>query len=599
MDYGSKGPLADPIILENFQKCMDVDGLYKWAATYGIDVRRYAQLLFWRLCEDEKPLSFLLHAVDDVGLRNPHNFGHLLERLEYALRKDGGRQRGRSRRDIPRLRQWMSLQLHLGLRSEEEILWFAKFVGRLSTTARKEFPLRSLITSFRGLQSSPILGFRELGMDTQCQIVKLIAQGPVTRQLLDIGISFVEAMQQYLQLERSDLKISEFIRSIVFANYSRQEHEKRVQRVQYRSLMRLILEAIWGLPKELRDSVILITTKKLIRGSRSMPAMNAAIKDLPVLWLFTLCQRISRGGPSLKVNIETFFGTGEPERAIPYLRQLDDWKQASFVFRHWFGPRSLSDRIRAQHFLDEFLHVKRKDSPWVSMLQAAQKDAREFVQPLNVPMRQIFKTLQKLDQSVNIVDIVKQYRKLPAIINDLDIVYIIREHLDKQPKVAERMLYFYPGLRLEKCPELAERMILNPDSHPLNALQYMQRHSPHLLVLPEHRSREQFARERKQLLEGMALAYSLAPHIPHPLALRWVHECYTQHVKEGLGPLPVAMARAFTLAGLIRPLKQGHYISTMTIRYILSIIRSTEGADIADRVKIMVYNWREVNSRQF
>ena len=86
VDYGCTNPLAFPWILKDLRKCMDVDAFYDWAATYGIDVKRYPTLLFGRLCDDRKPLSLLLHVLEDAGLRTRHNFKRLFKWLECKLR---------------------------------------------------------------------------------------------------------------------------------------------------------------------------------------------------------------------------------------------------------------------------------------------------------------------------------------------------------------------------------------------------------------------------------------------------------------------------------------------------------------------------------
>ena len=593
VDYGRKNPLTFPEISKDFRKCMDIEGFYNLAATHGIDVKKYSTLLFRRLCDDGKPLSLLLHVLEDARLRNHDNFRRLLKWLKNKVKDDGERQHGGLLSDDPALmQQWISRQFHLGLMSEKEIYMLLEYLERIIDTTDDESLRCNLIASFHGLQSSPVLGFKDLGSMEQRQIVKLIVRGPVTRPLLEMGLCFVEAMP-YPRIEGTDdQRIPFFILSVLDAHISGRKGGKQV--LPSLELVPTILEAIWALPEDLKDSAILTTTKALLSHRVPEPAMKVVLPDL---WLSALAQKIVCGNWLLKTQIEGLLATQKLEIAVPYLQQLDDRKQAVFVLRHWFGYRTLRGHRRVRSLFHMFSYAKLKKSPWVSMLQAVQRYARKHTQLLDAPIRKIFKLLQVLDQSESIVEIVKQSRKLKSIIDDDDVVYIIREHLEQRPHLAERLFHFHPRLWLERCPELAERMILDPSSHPANARRYMRRYYPLFLVNPERYSRERYTHRRMQLLGRMALAYSSALHLPPGVAFERVYECYTQHMTEDLGPLPVATARALTRAGLIRPLQSGQCASATKIRWILSVVWSTEGAEVADRVEELVYKWHDANRR--
>lgn len=579
MDLGRTDPLANPMVWKDFKKCRDVDELYNWAANHGIDVRRHCELLFSQLCYDSKPLPVLLQALEDAALGTPGNFRFLLK-WQMERRRDGKRQGRLKPEDMPILQQWMNRQLHLGLKSEEDILAFLEIVSRTSDTMKC-----NLVASIQGLQTSWVLGFNDLGMTTQIKIIEYVIRAPVTRQMLELGFSLVVAIP-YPQYKVAEVKICAFIRRVVHMHASRCEHEKRD--IGSSELVSTILETIMGLPKRQWHNVVMITTKNLMDDHLRMPAIEAATMQLPSLWLAALAERRS----CRYRELEDLLGTQKPEVVVPYLQRLHEREQVRFILRHWFGRRSLSGHARAQQIFDEIWSARPNESVWFNMLRTGQQSARESSRRLDSPIRRVFKTLQMLRQSETIVEIVKQYRNLRATMDETDIVYIIREHLEEQPYIAERLLHFYPGLRLEMCPELAERMILDPKTHPATALRYMRRHSPVFHVYGDRHVLERFSRPRMELLARMALAYSTAPHIPPRLAFKRVYECYTQHMKERLGPLPVATARAFTRAGLIRHLETGQYGEPTTFDWILSIIRSTEGVDVADKVFQIGYRWR-------
>ena len=554
----------------------------------------FPKLLFPQLCYSGRPFAVLLHVLEDAAFGTPGNLNFL---LDWLSRKRKGEVRLRKRNkvdDLVLLQQWMRRQLYLGLKTEKDILVFLRFVSRISDASCDESLRCNLIASiFEGLQSSSVFGFRNLGTETRGRLLELITRGPVTRQSLDLGFSMVEAMRQS-RLEGTDQSISAFVRGVFHAHAALREHEKRETR--FLEVIPRVLEMIGELPEDLACSVILITTESLMTDHFRTPAIKAATAQLLVTWWSALAKTdilgIGRKRP-LRTEVEILLSTRKPEVVVPYLQQLDDQNKARFMLRYWVGPKSRSGRSRARYLFDGFYSAKGKGSPWVSMFQAVRECAQESSKPSDANIKQTFKVLQMLRQSENIVEIIKQARKLHAIINESDVVYTIKEHLREQPLLAARMFHFYPRLRLEKCPELAERMILNPKSNTNTAVNYMWSRRTRF---PVHW--EGFRQLRRQLLEKMALAYSTASHLTTRMAFRNVHKCYIQYTRERLGhPSPV-MARALTRAGLVRRLQEGTWVSTMAVRWILSVIRSTESTDVANQVDEMVYKWRGANEEK-
>lgn len=531
-------------------------------------------------------------------LGTPGNLNFL---LDWQLRKGEGEKRLRNRInlvDTVLLQQWMRRQLYLGLKTEEDISVFLRFVSRVSDGTSDESLRCNFIASiFEGLQSSSVFGLQDLGTETQCKLLGSLTRGPVTRQSLDLGFSLVEAMRQS-QPEGTDQKISAFIGGVFHAHASLWEREKRETRFQ--EVIPRVLEMIRGLPQELACSVILITTKTLMNDHVRLPAIKAATMQLPDKWWSALAKTdilgIRREIPlrGLKAEIELFLSSQKPEVVVSYLQQLDDRNKAHFILRYWVGPQTGAGRRRARYLFDGLCFAKKEDPPWVSMFQAARECAEGSSEPSHPNVKHAFKVLQLLRKSESIVEIIKRARKFHAIVDESDVVYTIREHLRTRPHLAERLIHFYPRLRLESCPELAERMVLDPTSHHETALYYMRNRRTRF-----HVNRRRFVRLRIRLLERMALAYSTALHISPRMAFRKVYTCYVQHMKERLRPPSVAMARALTRAGIIRPLQAGQWVSTAQVRWILSVVRSTESTYVADRVDEAVYKWRGANVRRF
>ena len=486
----------------------------------------------------------------------------------------------------------MRRQLHLGLKSEDDIFAYLRFIARIGNESIKS----SLVASFEGLQSSSVFGFKDLGWWAQIKVLEAISQRPPTRQLLELGFSLIQATPRF-DLKGRRLwrvtcqKIAAFLGRVIDAHPSSSRGGKRD--ILSLEMISMILESIWVLPRELACSVVLKITKGLICDLRA-PDRGPTTRRLRDQWISALVE--TGGSFYQKTKIENFLGTQKPAIVAPYFQQLNERKKACFVLRYWAGPRSLSCQSRIQYLFRAYCYAKRKDSPWVSMLQAAQKYARESSQRSGVRVGQIFNMLRMLRQPETIVEIIKQGEKLNTILHSKDVLDIIRKYLGTQPHLAKQMIDFYPKLRLESCPEVAERLILNPTIHPEWALNYVEKHCSRFRI---HRDGPD-SQARIELLGTMALAYSMAPHVNPRTAFRFVYRCYTRHKKENLRPRPVSlmMANAFTRAGLIRPLQAGKWVSTMQVRWILTIIRSTQGTDVADRVDETVFRWRRAIARQ-
>lgn len=566
----------------------------------------FPKLLFPQLCYSGQPFPVLLHILEDAALGTPGNLNFL---LDWMLRRREGKGRLRKRiklEDMVLLQQWMRRQLFLGVKTENDILVFLRFVSRISDATRISFSrfgsrisdsinnesLRcNLIKSiFEGLQSSSVFGFKDLGKETQRKLLESVTRGPVTRQSLDLGFGIVGAMCQS-QWEGIDQNISIFIRGILHAYTSLGEHEK--QEIHFLEVIPRVLEKIGELPQEVACSVTYTTTEALINDPFHTPTIKAAAAPPLDAWLSAITQTeiLGFGQDSLlRSKIEDLLSTRKSEVVVPYLQQLDDQHKALFILHYWIGPRTRSGRSRARYLFDRFCSAKVKCSPWVSMFQAVREYAQENSRASNANVKQVFKVMQLLGQSKDIVDVIKQARKFHAVIDESDVVYTIKEHLREEPFLAARMFHFYPRLRLEKCPELAERMILDPRSNPNTVMNYIRSRQTRA---PVHR--EEFRQLRRQLLDKMALTYSTGLHLTTRMAFRNVHKCYVTYARECLGRPSRVMAHAFTRVLLIQRLQAGKWVSTMAIRWLLSVIRSTESFDVANEVDKIVYKWHVAN----
>ena len=586
-DLQRKDLLANPRLWEDFKKCSDLVSLYSWAADNGVDIRTHPLMCFSRLCFAEQPLPALLSALEDAALGTPGNLNFL---LDWQLRRQKGPKALRNRikpDDLVLLQQWMRRQLHLGLKTEEDIFVFLRFISRISDATHDESLRCSLIASItEGLQSSSIFRFKDLGRETQRILLESITRGPTTRESLHLGFKSIDAMRQS-QLKHTDQVLSVFILGVVHADATL--WEKQRMETRFLEVIPMLLEMVGRLPKELAFSAILLTTKSLIKNYSPMPADSAS--KMHIWWSALAKTNLLEIGlkTTLKNVIELYLSSQKLEKVAPYLQQLDDRNKARFILSYWFRPKDRLLRARALHLFDEFCSAKGKERPWVSMFQAVCHCAQNSSEPFDGDVKHIFKVLQMLAKSEGIVDIMMQARKFRSIVDDSAVVYTIKEHLQAGSHLAERILYFSSSIQFDLYPELAEQMILCPWIYPGTALRYVQ-----LRRMPFKRS----SKPRVQLLERMAVAYSVAPHITPRMALGYVRRCYALQVQERLGYPSVVMIRALTRAGLIRPLEAGQWVCTTQVRWILSLVHANESAEVANQIDETVYKWRGANVRK-
>lgn len=93
------------------------------------------------------------------------------------------------------------------------------------------------------------------------------------------------------------------------------------------------------------------------------------------------------------------------------------------------------------------------------------------------------------------------------------------------------------------------------------------------------------------LVHLIAHTFAKSELYPPRVSFRRVYECYRYLLDRG-APLSNLISRALVIAGVIRPLQQGLWVSTIKFRFILKVVTSVEGPEIAHAIDILAYRWR-------
>lgn len=494
--------------------------------------------------------------------------------------------------DAASLARWIKTQLHLGRLSEEGIQTVLKFVCRIGIDTNDEQMICSLVGSiFEGLRSSSVFRLQDLQTKTISKLFDAITCGLFTRRSQDLGFQIIEQLK--LSNTYIDKKtVSSFIIRSFYAQASQQELEKQESR--FLDTIPRTIEMLRGFHELGAISIVDITSRSLINGESHLPVSNnARLKILAFWWSALAKSRVQSSQGTTRTDlvgkeVERLMSVQKLEVVVPYLVHLADIRKARFILEYWLGL-DMSDGHLVKAF-DTLCRSQDECDPFLAMFRVV----GDFTTWEQAKIGRIFRVLQMLQKPETIVTIIKDSNIAKTMIDESTVLRTIRTYARPNPMLAERIFSFSRKLTLERCPELAERIILHQTFHPNTALHYFRTRSPLVNVV---RNRQRTVRLRAHLLQRMALAYSSARHLSPRISFRKVYDCYRCHKSERLGPLGVGMTQALARAGIIRPLRAGQWVSTQKLRWILSVIRHVESADVADRADAMVYKWRGVNIR--
>ena len=566
--------------LEDLKCCKNLVDLHKWAAGYDIELRRYSRLAFRQLHDSGQSLNTLIQALGDKSLNNADNLDFFLRKLKPLLLAGT---------NIGAVTRWFQQTLALGQWSGAQLSLVIKFISRISTERGTLHVVHSLTAAMLdGLKSSTIVGHedwsdRELGL-----LLEAVTRHGYTRSSQDLGLQILKTLGP-TSWPFTAKSISVFFQKAMEAKASNGMlgSENSIESIPR------FFEILWTLPRTSAFAVMYKISKHLVRYTTCLPESNIPLlRLLDDWWVFIRypdsVMTLDQGSDRRKLERLLI---GKPLIIIAtYLRPLDDFTIANFILRRILMVNlSNADQNRASKLFCE-LHGSEchnaRYSPYVRMMRAA----HTFSEVSEHMTRRVFRLLQMLQKSTHIRNIINGLRNDNIIIRERLTSGVIREDLNFRNHKAESIFYAARELPLENCPELAENMITNLIRPPDEALKcYLSRHP---WRSPGCRENPNVLRARAQLLQRMALAYSTTKRISSRMAFRWVYKCYILHMDEHLGQLHSSMVVALTRTGVIRPLEEGKWVSTMRLRWILKLINKFESPETAEQVDQAVYKWR-------
>lgn len=161
--------------------------------------------------------------------------------------------------------------------------------------------------------------------------------------------------------------------------------------------------------------------------------------------------------------------------------------------------------------------------------------------------------------------------------------------------LAHTIFMLAPEIPLMSCADLPLKMIEDGTFHGQRVFEVLNRRVGEDTVpfFERERFKQPLTQQHVDLVHLAAYAWARSRHVNARTALRRVWECY--HFLQDRGaPLSPLLSRSFVRAGISQTLREGRALSKVKVRYILSIVRTIEGPEIAEQLDYLVFQcWQK------
>lgn len=625
------------LFMEELKSCHNLVEIRKFLKSLDSNAEQKAtcsRLAFSRLLDVSVPLQTLLEFLDDPSLNAPEaqNLQQLLGRLAKTAPND---------QESEVLGNWLKGHVSLGRILEKDIEPVLNSAGHLGSGACPHNLSIHIATSlWDGLQSFSVLRPKSSEAETLNALLEHISRNDWSKMIQSLGSSIIRSVP-ISQLHKVQSGIATFMRSWLFAMRMSTGGEGQelplpedcaamakflgtlptkvasatLEMVITKELLTTaatsrdcqailtrIVHLLEILPAEMANFSAASATSNICLSHEQSPKEGSGGLELLELWLQTL-SKSDAFRQSISCSVEwQAFEKCLSARAMekPYLRALSDRERCRFILRHWtLEHLAVQDVKEAATIISNTLscfeglnQIEHGTAPYGDMVRAL----RQHTKSLDNVIPRLFSLLSSLGESQMTVNVIRRMQRLRLPI-DAGIIYsVIKEYCRTKPAAALTLFQTHRSLSLAECPELAESIIADPETGPDTAFLYIRRDGRRRARLKKKDSRYQgpdfLDEEHIQLLHRMAVAFANAAHLRPRIAFRFVYRCYIilKNVNGGVFDAPLSLA--LTVAGIIRPLQRGQWVSTMKLRWILRLVKNIEGEEVANELDERVFEWR-------
>lgn len=602
----------------------------------GVKVEQKAtcsRLGFSRLLNVGVPLQTLLEFLDDASLSAPEaqNLQRLLDHIAKWAPKH---------QDLEMLSIWMRTHISLGRIPEADLASVLNSGFHIGPGVCHH-DLRPIIAMsvWDGLQSSSVLRPKDLNLKAVRTLLEHISRNEWSNRVWSVGNSIVRLLSRS-QLYSVRSGIAAFMRSWLFATITptgiqgqelpplddrtamaqfleilptkvssatleimitNEMMKTPVMTQECQGFLARIVHLLEILPVQIANSSVASATSNICLGHRQALWKGRRGPELVKPWLQTLLKsEATWHSISCSAEWRTF------ERMLsnrtmeaPYLQELSDRERCRFILRHWIledsgGQKNGNARKVASDTLSCFEglnHAEHGTAPYGHMLQALRHHTKSF----EIVLPRLFSLLFSLGGTQMTVNVIRRMQRYELPVDARTLSFVIKGYCENKPASALTLFESHTGLSLEGCPELAESLIADPETGPDTVFRHLGLNRQTKAVSSTESTYQHsrvLSKAQIRLIHRMALAFANAAHLEPRIALRYVYRCYMILKRGGGGNLDSQLSRALTVAGVIRPLKAGQWVSTMKLRWILALVKDIEGEEIAREIDETVYEWR-------
>lgn len=504
----------------------------------------------------------------------------------------------RCRDDSTRLHDWLRRHISLGMQSKRELQDLIEMALRSSRDTSRIQQDRDLHrTILDGLNVSEVDQISDLGGNILNQLLLLVSFDHSCQNSQWQTLCFkIFEVGKSAQLQHMTTGISSLLASYLVSASSDREiglYDKQVSKVLDCLLLCSEIEA--------SRAIASASQALLMRLRSSHPGSHLSRQNATQWWSLLLHHKIFdlikyRSG---WLRIERALAQHNMDVLCMYLKLISNDQICIFLLRHYFiqyledgdntSPRNVSYSIKL--FNNRLVARKGHKCPFIFLFENLQPE----VAADRIVLLRLFSLLNKLElqeTSLNLYSYILQHN------TSVDFSALAKDIIDFTSPTSEAACTLYkitPFLPLESCPSVAETMILNSDDGlgvPFGFCVLRRKSLGVSNVYP--RTADEIRCAQIELLNRMAMAYAQASHLYPRVAFRQVYQCYCLLVRRhGRASLSMAFSRAFTLAGLIKPLQKVRWVGMTQLKFVLRIIKEIEGDEVASKVDELLYIWRK------
>lgn len=555
--------------MERFKQCKSLPALKKFATDEGIDLKSYSRLAFHQLLVSNQPMTVLLGFLSDPSLndKKAQNLKHLLEwQLNHSKHGD------EAQALVTDLIHWIKYQRSFNRIAEDDLLHMVRFSGRATKLVRDD----TLNLKLAEVLMDVTADIKELGDDIKYSILENLFDnlllGPSSQQWQQLGLRILRTLPEAVirQMEES---IANFIfKTLNLVGSSSAADTKE-------SLEQTTSPLFRYLPQGTLHAVICRVSEHLLqKGSNHHQSLSQDVRFLNH-WFGLLKRHDLLGALSIddpESGMLFLLGDRDVPTIASFLRHLTNEQNAIFILQSWCsGPAEAVQDLRER--------LQQRPSLFAYSQALIVLKESGLLSPELFP--KLFGLLKATDRSDAILQILKDVNVHWVEIPVSAVVQCARDHNDHYGRL---IFQSDPRISPEDYPEFAIDLIRNAAI------------SPHFLWLTANDTRRvsplasgtRWKKARSKFYGKLAISFAQAQQHSSRVMFRFVYRCYELHRMERLGPLNEELVKALVHVCVTIRMQRMERISTVMLRWLLHIVKVTEGEKSALVIDQLVYDWQ-------